>query len=202
MRAVYESYSDIESQRAWCFNLYNRQRFHVASAAWSLSFSAWPVIISLDRRLLETAGGMPAATIAERRAETELVCKRFPALAALPLDRNSCDTRPLQPRLRYQVSRYVYNRLRSLYRFAHPGKNVKCERRYYVRIYDFNNPGWLAIRRQAEPYREKLFHLFDKDVLDKLLPAPDVRISSADSIIDTSGLKTLLGLMLWSKDHL
>ncbi len=201
IRAVYESYSDIESQRAWCFNLYNRQRFHVAGAAWPLSFGAWPVIMSLDRRFLETAGGMPASTIAERRAETELVCKRFPALAALPLDRNSYNTRPLQPRLRYQVSRYVYNHLRALHRFAHLAKNGKPERRYYVRIYDFNNPGWLAVRCQAEPYRQRLFHIFNKDVLNELLPGPQIPINFTNMITQASGLKILLGLMLWSKNH-
>jgi asparagine synthase (glutamine-hydrolysing) len=201
IRVVYESYSDIESQRAWCFNLYNRQRFHVAGAAWPMSFGAWPVIMALDRRFLETAGGMPASTIAERRAETELVCKRFPALAALPLDRNSYNTKPLQPRLRYQVSRYFYNHLRPLGRLAHLARNGKPERRYYVRIYDFNNSGWLAVRHQAEAYRQRLFNIFNKDVLDELLPSPEVPIHFTDTIVKASGLKILLGLMLWSENH-
>jgi asparagine synthase (glutamine-hydrolysing) len=157
--------------------------------------------MSLDRSFLETAGGMPASTIAERRAETELVCKRFPALAALPLDRNNYNTRPLQPRLRYQVCRYFYNHLRPLGRFAHLAKNGKPERRYYVRIYDFNNSGWLAVRHQAEPYRQRLFNIFNKDVLDELLPGPQVPIHFTDMITKASGLKILLGLMLWSENH-
>lgn len=199
---VYESYSKLESHRAWCFNLYNRQRFHVGSAAWALSFGAWPVIPALDRRLLESAAGMPASTIAERRAEIELLCKRFPKLAALPIDRNSYNTEPLRPRLRYQVAKYIYNHLRPLRSLGRVRKDGDGERRYYFRIYDFNSPGWLAVRRQAEPYRERLFHLLHRDVLEELLPAPDVPVSFEDGIIEASGLKLLLGFMLWSKDHL
>ena len=200
MRALYESFSELESQRAWCYNLYNRQRFHVGGAAWILSFGAWPVLPALDRQLLETAGAMPASTIAERRAEIELFCRRFPKLAALPLDRNSYNTEPLRPRLRYQLSKYAFNKLRHLSHLGHHSKNI--ERRYYYRIYDFNNPGWLAVRQQAETYREKLFGLFHKEVLEQLLPGPDVRLSVGNGIIEASGLKTLLGLMLWSKDNL
>ena len=198
MRSVYESYSDMESQRAWCFNLYHRQRFHVGSAAWAYSFGAWPVLPALERRLLETAAAMPAATIAQRRAEIELICRRFPKLASLPLDRNSCNSEPLRPRLRYQLGRYIYNHLKPLGR----AKTRPAERRYYYRIYDFNNPGWRAVRSQAEPYRERLYDLFNKEVLDDLLPGPDERMNFQDNIVDASGLKSLLGLMLWTKDHL
>lgn len=202
IRSVYEGYSDVESQRAWCFNLYNRQRFHVGGAAWALSFGAWPVMPALDRGLLESAGAMPASTIAERRAEIELLCKRFPRLAALPLDRNSYNTEPLRPRLRYQLARYLYRHLWPLHGWRNFAGNGKVERRYYFRTFDFNSPGWVAVRRQAEPYRERLFHLLDKDVLGELLPAPDVPVDFQDKIVDASGLKLLLGLMLWSKDHL
>lgn len=201
IRNVYESYSELESQRSWCFNLYNRQRFHVGSAAWALSFGAWAVVPALDRRLLEIAGAMPAATIAERRAEEELLCRRFPQLASLRLDRNSYNTEPLRPRLRYQLGKYFYSHL-GLRRLRHIGGNGESERRYYFRTYDFNSPGWLAVRQQAEPYRDRLFEFFNRDVLEELLPAPEATVSVGDGIIETSGLKLLLGLMLWSKDHL
>lgn len=202
IRAVYESYSEFESQRAWCFNLYNRQRFHVGSTAWAFSFGAWPILLSLDRRVLESAGAMPAATIAERRAQIEVLCKRFPHLAALPLDRNSYNTEPLRPRLRHLLARHLFNRLRSLRRLDREVRNQKGERRYYVRIFDLNGPGWLAVRRQAEPFREKILHLFNSKVLEELLPGPDVPLNLRDEIIDASGLKSLLGIMIWSKDHL
>ncbi len=199
---VYHSYSQLESQRAWYFNLYNRQRFHVGSAAWTFSFGAWPVVPALDRRLLETAAGMPAATIAERRAQIELVCRRFPALAALPLDRNSYDTRPLCPRLRYQLRRYVFDHVSRMCGLGHWFGKSNHERRYYFRIFDFNSAGWRAVRRQAEDGREALFELFDRHVLNELLPGPDVPLQFEDPIVGPSGLKSLLAFMLWSKEHL
>ena len=202
IRTVYESYSDLESQRAWCFNLHHRQRFHVGSMAWGLAFGAWPTLPALDRQVLETGGGMPAATIAERRAQKELLCTRFPQLARLPLDHNSYDVEPLRPRLRREIAQHLYWQLKPLRLVRDSVRKLKGEHRYYFRIYDFNGPGWVAVRRQAEPYRERVLHLFNRDVFDELLPGPDVPLRFENSIPEASGLKSLLGLLLWSREHL
>jgi len=202
IKSVYEGYSALESQRAWCFNLSHRERFHVGSMAWELSFGAWPVIPSLDRQLLEAAGGMPAATIAERRGQKELLCTRFPHLANLPLDHNSYDVEPLRPSLRRQLARYVYWRFPPIRSLERAKRNWKGEQRYYYRIYDLNGPGWIAVRKLAEPYRDRVLDLVHKDVLETVLPPPDVRLAFGDGIIEASGPKSLLGFMLWSKDHL
>jgi asparagine synthase (glutamine-hydrolysing) len=202
IRAVYEGYSELESQRAWCFNLRHRQRFHVGGMAWGLAFGAWPTLPALDRRVLEAGGGMPAATIGERRAEKELLCTRFPRLAGLPLDHNSYDPEPLRPRLRREIVQHLYWQLKPLRRLRDSMRRRKGEHRYYFRIYDFNGPGWMAVRARAEAYRERVQHLFHKEVLDELLPGPGVPVSFGNSITEASGLKSLLGLMLWSKEHL
>jgi asparagine synthase (glutamine-hydrolysing) len=76
------------------------------------------------------------------------------------------------------------------------------ERRFYHRIYDLNRPGWRAVRRLAEPHRERLSPFFQMDVLAELLPPPDTRILVRNPIGDAFGLKMLLGFMLWSADHL
>ena len=199
MRSVYHSYSEHESQRAWCFNLYHRQRFHVMGAAWALSFGAWPVMPVLDRRILETSGAMPAATIAERRAQIELVCKRFPKLASLPVDRNSYNITPLRPRVRWLIAHGLYKRLvpplirRKITEY--PGD----ERRYYYRTFDFNGPGWRKVRYIAEPNRERVYHLINRNELDKILPGPGISVKLRDGIIDASGLKSLIGFLLWSR---
>jgi len=202
IQKVYEGYSDIESQRAWCFNLYHRQRYHVGPILWRLSFGAWPVSPIFDRNVLESAGAMPAATIADRRAQQEIVCKRFPNLAALPLDRNNYNTEPLHPRLRHLLTKHLKYRigpLNRMYSFLKKKENI--ERRRYYRIYDINGPGWLAVRHQAESYRENVFHFFNKDILKEILPAPNVKLNLKDEINDASGIKSLLGFMLLTKDH-
>lgn len=195
MKEEYKGYSDRGSQQAWCFNLYNRQRFHVAGAAWAMSFGAWPVIPALDRNLLECAGSIPAASIGERRAQCELLCRRFPRLASLPLDRNSHDTTPLKPRLRYQLCQEVKKRLAPIGTLF--TGNGDMEDRYYYRIYDFNNPGWSAVREQAETNRQGLYDILDSAALDRYLPRPGVRAELKDRIVDASGMKVLIGLMTW-----
>ncbi len=203
IQKVYEGYSDLESQRTWCFNLYHRQRYHVGPILWRLSFGAWPVSPIFDRNVLESAGGMPASTIADRRAQQEIVCNRFPALAALPLDRNNYNTEPLRPRLRHLLAKHLKYRLGPLNRInSFIKKKDDIERRRYFRIYDINGPGWVAVRHQAESYRKNVFHLFNKDILDKALPGPDAVLNLKSGISDASGIKSLLGFMLWTKDHL
>ena len=145
---------------------------------------------------------MPASSIAERRVEKELLCTRFRRLAVLPLDHNSYDVEPLRPRIRRQVARHLYLRLKRLQLLSDAEKDKKGERRYYYRIFDFNGPGWTAVRRRAEPYRDRALHLFRRDALETLLPPPDVPVQFRDGIADASGLKSLLGFLLWSKDHL
>jgi hypothetical protein len=201
VQAIYKSYSHLDSKRAWCFQLHHRARFHTGSMAWRLSFGAWPVLPVLDRQVLACAGGMPIATIAERRAESELLCKRFPVLAALPLDRNSHETRPLKLGLRHLLASYPLRGWRVFHRFMLPKHKQKTERRYYYRIYDFNSPGWMAVRNAAEPYRARTFEFFDKNVLQELLPGPNVSVGVQDGITDASGLKMLTGFFLWLKDH-
>lgn len=202
MRSLYESYGELESQRAWCFNLRHRQRFHVGSTAWAKCFGSWPVLLALDRRLLEAAGGMPAATLADRHAQEALLCRRFPALAALPLDRGSFDTEPLKPRLRWLLKQYVERRIEPVRRVVHGRNETSIERRYFNRVYDFNNEGWVAVRRQADPLRQRVYHLFHKEVLDEMLPPPDASVQFKDGILGPSGLKSILGFLLWSESHL
>lgn len=200
LRAAYESYSDLDAQRAWCFELYHRQRFHVGSTAWRLCFGAWPVLPTIDREVLDVVGAMPPATVARRRAQKALVIRRFPALAALPLDRNSYDTSALIASWRWRLTDYLRQRVA---RMAAPRRTGwQHERRYYYRMYDIDNPGWRAVRAAAEPLRPRVLHLFDPHALDRLLPAPGTPVHCRDPIVDTSGMKLLLGLLLWSRDHL
>lgn len=157
----------------------------------------------VDRQVLESAGGMPAATLANRRAQGELLCRRVPPLATLPLACASTNTRPLRPRLRYLLTQPLRKQLRRLRRRVNFGDHQRGEHRYHLRINDFNMPGWMAVRWQVDPYREWVLDLFNKDVLDELLPAPDVRLpTDKDRFVEAFGLKSLLGFILWAKDHL
>jgi asparagine synthase (glutamine-hydrolysing) len=132
---------------------------------------------------------MPASSLAERRGQDAVLCEHFPHLAELPLDRNSHVATPLRPRLRYLIARAI--RSRTARRAPQP------ERRRYYRLWNINGPGWMAVRREAEKYRSLTYDWFDRDALAAILPPPEVKITYKDGIIDTSGLKSILGFMLW-----
>lgn len=200
VRDVYESYSDVESQRAWCFDVHHRQRLHVGTSPWLFSFGIWPVQPAIDMRVLEVAGGLPIGTLAERRAQDAIIIKRFPKLAELPLDRNNYDTTPLAPRARYVALQSVRQRLARLRPAAGAGERG-AERRFYYRLYDVNGRGWRAARRLAEPHRDALDGIVDRAQLDAYLPPPDQDLAMRDGIVDASGSKLLVGLTLWARDH-
>jgi asparagine synthase (glutamine-hydrolysing) len=202
IRRIYESYSDVESSRAWCFDLHHRQRFHVGNTPWLLSYGSWPRQPASDRSVLAVAGGLPMPTLADRRAQDEMIRRFYPRLAGLPLDRNSLDTEPLTPRLRHQLGAFVRNNAAAV---GLPGMRRgagRGERRFYFRLFDFNGPGWRAVRRLAEPHREKLDGLLDRATLDECLPSPDTELRVKDGITGFSAPKTLVGLMLWAGSNL
>jgi hypothetical protein len=72
------------------------------------------------------------------------------------------------------------------------------EPRRYRRQYDFDGPGWRAIRGAAEPYREQVGAWLNRDALDELLPKPEVSLNLANPFAGGSGRRALLGLMLWA----
>ncbi len=198
IRADYESHGERDSFRALRFEFCNRARFHIGINAWALSFGAWPVLPYVDRHLMESMLGIPVASISGRRLQEDLLATRFPELAALPLDRNLTDTFPMRPRFRWLLAWYLFRRpVHGLRQRLHRG-----EHRYYYRVYDFNNPGWVAIRRQAEPYRERVASLFNMDVFSELLPPPGTPLNLENGLSDASGKKTLLGLLLWANEYL
>ena len=200
IQTTYNQYCEIDSIRAWCFELDHRQRFHVGCAAWQLCFGAWPILPILDRQLIETATAFPLETIAKRRAQEQLLQTRFPQLAQLPIARNDFYVEPLQPTKLRQRLTPLFGVQRKWRRWRN---KQGYEQRYYYRSYDLNQAGWLAVRRQAEPYRDRVGHLFHPEVFNQIVPSPDVLVQGqVEPISESSGIKTLLGLLLWSKNHL
>jgi asparagine synthase (glutamine-hydrolysing) len=205
IRKVYHKYSKLEFQQIYCFFLHHRHRFHVGSTAWMLSFGAWPVLPFVDSQVLQVAAGMPLTTLLARRAQKELLCKKFPQLAQLPLDRNFYDTTPLEPTTLQRLKQHIIYGNWGIWSLAHARKmrhklmKLGGERRYYYRIYDFNSSGWQTIRRNAESGRKLASHLFDENFLKELFPAANVKVKFDDGIIDSAGLKILTGFLLWLK---
>jgi hypothetical protein len=68
--------------------------------------------------------------------------------------------------------------------------------RYYHHTYNINGDHWREIRRMVEPFRERAYTVFERDVFDALVPSPDANVPTRDGIIDVSGVKMLLAFLL------
>lgn len=128
----------------------------------------------------------------------DLLKRRFPALARLPLDRNGFNTRPVVSRYGRAVN-HVLSKPRELYYRA---TRRIVERRFYYRTMAFDSAGWNAVRSAAEAHRNKAQRVLDGAVLAEVLPRPGEPISVADEIIDSAKMKLMTGFLLWSARYL
>jgi hypothetical protein len=149
----------------------------------------------LDRRFLATVAGVPQSTLGERKAEQDIIRRRFPALARLPLDRNSDDPLPLTPSLGYLLGRALRWRIRPRARGGRWAEHLP-----YYRESDFNGDAWRVVRAEADRCRDAVDGLLDRAALDRLLPPAHVRPEFKDAIIHSSGLKLLVGTILWASE--
>lgn len=199
LRREYANAGSSDFGRAWRFLLAHRARFHAGSAAHRFSFGSWPVLVALDRKVIEAAAGISEASLRDRLAERELLCNRFPGLASLPVDRGSYDTLPLRPQIQHLLAR----QLQPLRRLLPPGRaKRRTERRYWYRTTDLDGPGWRGVRRVAEPHRKRIYTLFQQDAFDAIVPPAAIPFQSVTNTVGGSGVKLLLGSMLWAENHL
>jgi hypothetical protein len=199
-REDFRQAGDSDLERAWWFGLTQRGRFHVGEGMWFQAFGAWPVVPATDRRLMETALGIPLATLAKRQLQIMAILQRLPRLARLPRDRNSWDTTPLDPRLREVVRTAVVNNMWERISRWSGGRIRRTERRYYKLIFDFNGPVWRSIRADLEPHRGLAGELFHQQVFDEIVPPADVHWPQGSDGIAASGPKLLvvvLALLRW-----
>lgn len=195
----FETRSADPGSRGWRFYLAHLWRSIVGTIPWRFSFGSWPAVPALDRDVLATMASLPEESLGNRRVQDHVLCERFPALARLPLDRNSEHTLPLLPTWWDRAELRVR---RLLTRLPSPLRGEDRERRYYYRMHDLNGPGWRRVRRRAEPHRERLVDVFDMDSLARLVPPPEEDIQLPNMIRDGHAPKLLLGLMLWAERHL
>jgi hypothetical protein len=196
---AYEQSSPVAELRPWRFQLGTSARFYAGgSYPWRLSLESWPVLPVLDRGVLDAVTELPIAARLRRTAEDELLRRKFPQLAKIPVVvRNADIGLPLIPSRRDRLR----HRLRTVGRRL-PSFRLRHERRYTYRLYDFNGPEWRGLRRAAEPFRERLEPWFHMDALRRFLPDPESDVQFGDAVIDAHGRKLLVGLMLWASRHL
>lgn len=170
-----------------------RVRNHLAAALHLTSFVSWPLMVATDRRLFQAAFGLPVRAYGNRRLEKEILVRRRPDLAAVPLDTNSFRFEPLLKHQRSRSMAAAASLIRQVRRWLQPLMPGADPRRY-ERLFNVDEPRWRNVRRVIEPLRPRLEELLDADVLACLLPGPDRRLRSRSPLIDGSPIRLLAGL--------
>lgn len=194
LRCEWDNIDALPFQKAWLFAMTHRQRIFIGSFIWRLSLGAWPLLPYLDRRLLDFVAALPLNYLSGRRMQADIIKREFPRLATLPLDRNAVGPEYLVTPLYRKFLPPLSDVSWRLHRLLERGR----ERRYYHRVFDFNNTGWQSVRREAERYRSQAGNLFAPEALSRLLPAAGTSLPCTNAVLDFSRTKALTGLVLWN----
>jgi len=194
LKRQWDSIDALPFQKAWLFAMTHRQRFFIGAIIWRLSLGAWPLLPYYDRSLLNAVSAMPLNYLSGRRMQIDIIKREFPRLATLPLDRNAVGPEYLVTPLYRKFVPPVSDISWRLHQLFERGR----ERRYYHRVFDFNNAGWQAVRREAERYRQQVGNLLSPEAVSRLLPVADTQQACSNAVLDFSRTKTLTGLVLWN----
>ncbi len=186
----YQTLPGYPFQKAWQYDLNHRQRYHIAGALYRTAFRFWPAVPYTSNPVLKCAGGMPAASIMQRRIQKELLRREFPALAALPLDNNTLQPVALAP----SVPQRIFNKLHNYLPKNRRDIRSAC---YYHRMFDIRNPGW-------KPLFEQVIRHYSYETDSNLLEDSKVaglfsellKKEYTSDIASYTGYKNLLGLSL------
>lgn len=198
LERAYNEGSDDPAERPWRFIMAHANRYRIGGNAWRVSFGSWPVMPVLHASLLDAVATADQRALAQNRAHDEILGNRLPSLARIPLVENNADlAAPLRPTW---WDRLVFRALRRI----GPSPDVRSrrrERRVNWRAYDFNHPGWRAIRRSAEPGRDALSEWFRMDEVARYLPGPE-ETPVSETFFDLMGPQVLVGLISWARENL
>lgn len=198
LERAYEEASDDPAERPWRFIMAHANRYRIGGNAWRVSFGSWPAMPVLHTALLDAVATVDQRAIAQNRAQDEILRRRLPDLARIPLVHDNAD-----PGLPVRSSWWERIAFRVRRRLG-PSPHVRArrrERRVNWRAYDFNHPGWRAIRRSAEPDRDALAETFRMDEVARYLPGSD-ETPVSHTFFDLMGPQVLVGLILWTRENL
>ncbi|GIV57712.1 MAG: hypothetical protein KatS3mg042_0625 [Rhodothermaceae bacterium] len=196
--ATYVAHGGTTERRGWWFDLMHRDRHNVARLVLVMARHTWPLVPYCRPAVVRAALGVPMELLRARRLQRHLLARRFPGLASLPLDGGQLAQWAVRYPSRWAQRRYILaERLRERVR-AWRVRHTVYEPRVNHRLWDMNrNPAWAALREQAYRRLDAVSDLFDVDVFRSLLPPPGDPVPLADPL-QGAGLKTLVGVVLWS----
>lgn len=179
-------------QHQWRWVLHHWARFQVGSVLHPISFCTWPLVPVLNRELIDVSARLDSRRFGFRQGQDRMLLRYYPELSTIPHTvENAAPGLALDPT--------AFQRLRARLGRRHQAPapvGWHGDRRFVWRNTDFFNPGWAALREQAEPLRALLHEIIDAEVLDAYLPSPGGRLQRVDFSAH-QGPKLLVALALW-----
>jgi hypothetical protein len=165
----------------------------------AVAIRSWPVLPFTDYRFVRLASSFPLATVTGRRLQFEIVCRKFPQLAQVALDRNSLDTRSVMTEYRASPAMNRVAKLKAEVMERLRRRLGMAEVRAYRRTFDWNSPGWLEIRDLCQGAFDACGKWINPAVARGLVPASTNTDAGRvpNPIVDTAGRKMLMAAALW-----
>ena len=199
LQREYDSAAGDPSKKTWWFDLLHRQRFLVGHLPKVLALGSWPVLPYAHPSVVRLAASTTLEVLSDRKVQRGLIRRRFPALAAQPLARDIDRGLYRLSDGRDSVLTQLADRVRdSLSWWAHKWFDLP-ERRPFFRSFDFNGPGWQALRDIAREASGRTASLFNQELALHLIPHSSQTAQFKRLITDATGRKALIGAILFAE---
>ncbi len=196
LRDEYYSYPGEPWQKSWWFDLYHRERFLVGRMPKIIAMRSWPVLPHASQPVIQLTAATPLSLLSDRKVEIELMLRKFPELAMLPLaggiDRKHYT---IGPRKVHAWTPYVERVMNSVSWHLYHKFNFP-ERRVFVREFDFNGPGWKILRDKTRACAQETDLWLNKEIVLNLIPPSSKEAQFKLVISEPTGLKALIGSVL------
>ncbi len=196
LREEYYSFPGEPWHKSWWFEQNQRQRMLVGRLLKIIAQRSWPVLPYVYPELIRLAYKTPYPVLAERKTQYELIRRKFESLARLPLagnvDRVWLDIIPRKSNL---LTRVVDRGVESVAWHLRNRKG-RPDRRYVVRVLDYNASGWKVLRDQARSQAGAVDEWLNASVVDLLIRPGSEFQKHKFPISETTGRRTLIGALL------
>ncbi len=196
LRDEYYSYSGEPWQKSWWFNLHHRQRFIIGEVPKIIAMRSWPVLPYASYPVIQLAAATPLSLLSDRKVQIELIFRKFPELAMLPLVRDiDYKYYTIGPRKVRVWTPYI-DRVKDSVSWHLRHKFNFPERRVFMRTFDFNGPGWKILRDKTRACAQETDLWLNKEMVLKLIPPSSKEAQFKLVLTEPTGLKALIGSVL------
>jgi hypothetical protein len=196
LRHEFDSYSEDGWRNCWWFDLLHRQRFFVGRFAKLMAYRSWPVMPFADYRVREFCGSLPLGIIGNRALQYDIVVRKFPSLARLPLDRGTYDTRSVIDGLRPSRVPWAVEEIRRVVRAVIESRTRPPDGAS-GQLFDMNGQLWRPVRKQFEHVIPLLPAYVDTRVAAELLTSAHIPATDGGPVATGCGRKALMTTLYW-----